>query len=87
MRWLIWSPLEMQGIHAFEEGCPVLRMRMRMRTKPEYQWDVSRAFNLLLKRKMEERYIDVAAPRISVQMEGEGRAASPYIERQSRDRA
>ena len=68
MRWLIWSPLEMQGIHSFEEGCPVLRMRMR--TKPECQWDVSRAFNLLLKRNMEERYIDVAAPRISVQMDG-----------------
>lgn len=79
MRWLIWSPLEMQGIHAFEEGCPVLRMRMR--TKPEYQWDVSRAFNLLLKRKMEERYIDVAAPRISVQMEGEGGTGSAYLER------
>ncbi|WP_305895923.1 mechanosensitive ion channel family protein [Marinobacter sp. MDS2] len=79
MRWLIWSPLEMQGIHAFEEGCPVLRMRMR--TKPEYQWDVSRAFNLLLKRKMEERYIDVAAPRISVQMEGEGGSGSAYLER------
>ncbi|WP_339782557.1 mechanosensitive ion channel domain-containing protein [uncultured Marinobacter sp.] len=71
MRWLIWSPLEMQGIHSFEEGCPVLRMRMR--TKPECQWDVSRAFNLLLKRNMEERYIDVAAPRISVQIGTEGR--------------
>lgn len=80
MRWLIWSPLEMQGIHSFEEGCPVLRMRMR--TKPEFQWDVSRAFNLLLKRRMEERYIDVAAPRISVHMEGEGGARSPYVERQ-----
>lgn len=79
MRWLIWSPLEMQGIHAFEEGCPVLRMRMR--TKPEYQWDVSRAFNLLLKRKMEERFIDVAAPRISVHMEGEGGSGSAYLER------
>ncbi|MEH6560751.1 MAG: mechanosensitive ion channel domain-containing protein [Marinobacter sp.] len=83
MRWLIWSPLEMQGIHAFEEGCPVLRMRMR--TKPEFQWDVSRAFNLLLKRRMEERYIDVAAPRISVQMEGEGGARSPYVEGRATD--
>ncbi|MDO6443721.1 mechanosensitive ion channel domain-containing protein [Marinobacter sp. 2_MG-2023] len=82
MRWLIWSPLEMQGIHSFEEGCPVLRMRMR--TKPECQWDVSRAFNLLLKRNMEERYIDVAAPRISVEMNGEGGAGAPLIERKAR---
>lgn len=78
MRWLIWSPLEMQGIHAFEEGCPVLRMRMR--TKPEHQWDVSRAFNLLLKRNMEARFLDVAAPRISVQMEAEGGSRSPLID-------
>lgn len=69
MRWLIWSPLEMQGIHAFEDGCPVLRMRMR--TKPEYQWDVSRAFNLLLKRRMESLYLNVAAPRIGVYMEAQ----------------
>ena len=79
MRWLIWSPLEMQGIHSFEEGCPVLRMRMR--TKPECQWDVSRAFNLLLKRNMEERYLDVAAPRISVEVDGEGGSGSPLMER------
>lgn len=85
MRWLIWSPLEMQGIHSFEEGCPVLRMRMR--TKPEYQWDVSRAFNLQLKRKMEERFIDVAAPRISVQMDAEGGTRSPRIDGRSVDGA
>ena len=85
MRWLIWSPLEMQGIHSFEEGCPVLRMRMR--TKPEYQWDVSRAFNLLLKRNMEARYIDVAAPRISVQMDAEGGSRSPLIEGRATDGA
>ncbi len=83
MRWLIWSPLEMQGIHSFEEGCPVLRMRMR--TKPEFQWDVARAFNLLLKRNMEERYIDVAAPRISVQMDAEGGGRSPLIEGRGAD--
>jgi hypothetical protein len=50
---------------------------MRMRTKPEYQWDVSRAFNLLLKRRMEDLYLDLAAPRISVQMEAGGGAHSP----------
>ena len=85
MRWLIWSPLEMQGIHSFEDGCPVLRMRMR--TKPEYQWDVSRAFNLLLKRKMEEQFIDVAAPRISVQMDAEGGTRSPHVDGKNADGA
>ena len=68
MRHYIWSPLEMQGIQAFEEGCPVLRMRFR--TAPEMQWDVARAFNLLLRQSMEEQGLDLAMPRLSVSMEG-----------------
>jgi small-conductance mechanosensitive channel len=67
MRHYIWSPLEMQGIHAFEDGCPILRMRFR--TAPEMQWDVSRAFNLMLKQRMENQEIDLGVPRISLSME------------------
>jgi len=70
MRHYIWSPLEMQGIQAFEEGCPILRMRFR--TAPEMQWDVARAFNLLLRQRMEEQHIDLGVPRLSVSMEGRG---------------
>ncbi|GED21618.1 mechanosensitive ion channel family protein [Halomonas halmophila] len=70
MRHHIWSPLEMQGIHAFEDGCPILRMRFR--TAPEMQWDVARAFNLLLKQRMEEQEVDLGVPRLSVSMEGRG---------------
>lgn len=67
MRHYIWSPLEMQGVQGFEEGCPVLRMRFR--TAPEMQWDVSRAFNLLLKQRMETQSIDLGVPRLSISME------------------
>ncbi|WP_447928269.1 mechanosensitive ion channel family protein [Vreelandella sp. EE27] len=67
MRHYIWSPLEMQGVQGFEDGCPVLRMRFR--TAPEMQWDVSRAFNLLLKQRMEAQNIDLGVPRLSVSME------------------
>ncbi|MDR5900959.1 mechanosensitive ion channel domain-containing protein [Halomonas icarae] len=70
MRHYIWSPLEMQGIHAFEDGCAILRMRFR--TAPEMQWDVSRAFNLLLKQRMETQGVDLGVPRLSVSMEGRG---------------
>lgn len=70
MRGLVRSHLEMQGIHEFDNGCPILRMRLR--TAPEYQWDVSRAFNLALKRRMESEYINLGAPRISVAMEAGG---------------
>ncbi|WP_372611344.1 mechanosensitive ion channel domain-containing protein [Halomonas sp.] len=70
MRHHIWSPLEMQGIHAFEEGCPILRMRFR--TAPEMQWDVARDFNLLLKQRLEAQEMDLGIPRLSVSMEGQG---------------
>jgi moderate conductance mechanosensitive channel len=70
MRHHIWSPLEMQGIDAFEDGCPILRMRFR--TAPEMQWDVARAFNLLLKQRMEQQAVDLGVPRFSIRMEGHG---------------
>lgn len=67
MRHYIWSPLEMQGVQGFEDGCPILRMRFR--TAPEMQWDISRAFNLLLKQRMEAQEIDLGVPRLSLSME------------------
>ncbi|MFI0472641.1 mechanosensitive ion channel family protein [Halomonas sp. HMF6819] len=67
MRHYIWSPLEMQGVQGFEDGCPILRMRFR--TAPEMQWDVSRAFNLMLKQRMEAQNIDLGVPRLSLSME------------------
>jgi small-conductance mechanosensitive channel len=70
LRGLIRSHLEIQGIHEFQDGCPILRARLR--TAPEYQWDVSRAFNLALKRRMENEYINLGAPRLSVSMEAGG---------------
>ncbi len=72
MRGLIRSHLEMQGIHEFDNGSPILRMRLR--TAPEYQWDVARAFNLALKRRMDNEQINLGAPRMSVSMEAAGGA-------------
>ncbi|WP_240618282.1 mechanosensitive ion channel domain-containing protein [Halomonas heilongjiangensis] len=70
MRHHIWSPLELQGIERFDEGGAVLRMRLR--TAPVMQWDVARAFNLLLKQRMEAQGLDLGIPRLSVSMEGRG---------------
>ncbi|WP_136253387.1 mechanosensitive ion channel family protein [Onishia niordana] len=69
MRHNIWSPLEMQGIESFEEGAAVLRMHMR--TAPAMQWDVARAVNLRFKQRLEEDGLEVAMPRLSVQMAGQ----------------
>ena len=68
MRHHIWSPLELQGIERFDEGGAILRMRLR--TAPVMQWDVARAFNLLLKQRMEVQGLDLGIPRLSVSMEG-----------------
>ncbi|WP_192035058.1 mechanosensitive ion channel family protein [Halomonas sp. YLGW01] len=68
MRHHIWSTLEMQGIERFEEGAAVLRMRMR--TAPVMQWDVARAFNLRFKQRLEADGLELAMPRLSLQMEG-----------------
>lgn len=62
----IWSPLELQGVESFESGSAVLRARFK--TAPIKQWEVSRAFNLALKRKLDEAGLDLATPRLSVQV-------------------
>lgn len=60
----IWSPLEFQGVESFESGNAILRARFK--TAPIKQWEVSRAFNLSLKRHMDEAGMDLAMPRMSV---------------------
>ncbi|EJM93430.1 small-conductance mechanosensitive channel [Pseudomonas sp. GM74] len=62
----IWSPLEFQGVESFESGNAILRARFK--TAPIKQWEVSRAFNLSLKRHMDEAGLDLATPRMSVQV-------------------
>ena len=74
MRRNIWSPLELQGVESFESGSAILRARFK--TAPIKQWEVSRAFNLALKRQLDEAGLDLATPRLSVQVitAGGGRA-------------
>jgi small-conductance mechanosensitive channel len=62
----IWSPLEFQGVESFESGSAVLRARFK--TAPLKQWEISRAFNLLLKRTLDDAGLDLATPRLSVQV-------------------
>ncbi|TBU83508.1 mechanosensitive ion channel protein [Pseudomonas daroniae] len=66
MRRNIWSPLEIQGVESFESGNAVLRARFK--TAPIKQWEVSRAFNLALKRHLDESGLSLATPRLNIQM-------------------
>ncbi len=74
MRRNIWSPLELQGVESFESGSAILRARFK--TAPIKQWEVSRAFNLALKRQLDEAGLDLATPRLSVQVTTAGGGAS-----------
>ena len=62
----IWAPLEFQGVESFESGTAILRARFK--TAPSKQWEVSRAFNLALKRQLDADGLDLATPRLSVQV-------------------
>lgn len=66
LRREIWSPLEFQGVESFDSGSAVLRARFK--TAPLKQWEISRAFNLLLKRTLDAAGLDLATPRLSVQV-------------------
>jgi len=82
MRRNIWSPLEFQGVESFESGSAILRARFK--TAPIKQWEVSRAFNLALKRELDEQGLDLATPRLSVQVvtagSGQAQPQAPVTE-------
>lgn len=62
----IWSGLELQGVESFDSGQAILRFRFK--TAPIKQWEVQRAFNLLLRRKLDQAGIQLAMPRLNVQL-------------------
>lgn len=71
----IWSPLEMQGIEGFDAGQAILRFRFK--TAPIKQWEVQRAFNLLLRQKLDACGLELAMPRLNVQLSRPKTPAAP----------
>jgi small-conductance mechanosensitive channel len=62
----IWSPLEIQGVENFDNGQAILRFRFK--TAPIKQWEVQRAFNMLLRRKLDKQGMELSMPRLNVQL-------------------
>lgn len=62
----IWSPIEIQGVESFESGNAILRARFK--TAPLKQFEISRTFNLRLKRYFDERGLDLGVPRRSIRI-------------------
>ncbi|BAN51069.1 mechanosensitive ion channel family protein [Metapseudomonas resinovorans] len=62
----LWSPLELQGVESFDNGQAILRFRFK--TAPIKQWEVQRAFNLRLRRRLDQSGMELAMPRLNVQL-------------------
>lgn len=62
----IWSPIEIQGVESFDSGNAVLRARFK--TAPLKQFEISRMFNLRLKRYLDEHGLDLGVPRRSIKV-------------------
>jgi small-conductance mechanosensitive channel len=87
LRHDILEPIEIAGVEAFADTTFVIRSRIK--TRPIRQWDVGRAFLRLLKRKFDEKEIQLAVPGLPayvVVSEGEnkGQVASAVAMRRRR---
>lgn len=65
----------MQGIESFDNGQAILRFRLK--TAPIKQWEVQRAFNLILRRKLDQRGMELSMPRLNVQLSRRRREQMP----------
>jgi small-conductance mechanosensitive channel len=74
----IWSPLEIQGVESFDNGLAILRFRFK--TAPIKQWEVQRAFNLLLRRRLDAAGMEVSMPRLNVQLSRGNRAKAAPVD-------
>jgi moderate conductance mechanosensitive channel len=73
------GPIEVWGLDRFDPNWMVVKGQIK--TRPLQQWSVARAFNLRIKRKMDEIGMDVPVPQMQVQMSREKTAfAEPQSE-------
>ncbi|MGD9683792.1 MAG: mechanosensitive ion channel family protein [Candidatus Obscuribacterales bacterium] len=81
----ILEPLEVMGLERFADSAVIVRARTM--TRPIKQWGVGREFNRRLKKKFDERGIEIPYPQLTVSQKDEGVPAtgvpqasySPYL--------
>jgi len=71
---LILRPIEVFGLNEFADSAVVIRARTT--TKPQKQWRVGREFNKRLKKKFDEKHIEIPSPHLTLYMgeDKEGKA-------------
>ncbi|WP_277185511.1 mechanosensitive ion channel family protein [Caballeronia sp. BR00000012568055] len=69
------GPVEVWGLDRFDPNWMVVKGQIK--TRPLQQWSVARAFNLRIKRKMDEAGMEIPVPQMHVQMTREIVGESP----------
>ena len=62
----ILEPIEILGLDKFADSAVIIKARIK--TKPIQQWRIGRAFNLRLKKKFDEKGIEIPYPHVTVYM-------------------
>ncbi len=73
----ILEPIEVFGLDQFAESAIIIKARTK--TKPIKQWRIGREFNRRLKKKFDEKGIEIPFPHITLYMGEDKRGQSPPI--------
>lgn len=75
----ILEPIEILGLDTFADSAVIIKARIK--TKPIKQWTVGREFNCRLKKRFDERNIEIPFPHVTLYMgqDKEGKAAPMQI--------
>lgn len=64
LRRLVLEPIQIVGLDSFGDSAVVIKARIK--TRPGEQWTVLRAYNRLLKKRFDERGIEIPFPQMSL---------------------
>lgn len=67
----ILAPLEMLGLDRMEDSSVIIKARMK--TKPQKQWSVGRAFNKEIKKRFDELGIEIPFPQTAIHVRHVGK--------------
>ena len=73
----ILAPIEILGLDKFADSAVVIKARIK--TKPIRQWAVGREFNRILKKKFDEKNIEIPFPHMTVYVGQDKKGSSPPL--------
>ncbi len=73
----IIAPMEVLGLDKFGDSAVIIKARIK--TKPITQWNVARAFNLKLKKKFDEKNVEIPFPHVTLYMGEDKQGQAPPV--------